>query len=127
MAWLEGQLEALDMPTRAAYGLTLSVDEALVNVMTHGFDNPASGQTTLEAGQRQIQLHCTPRDGHVMVQIHDNGPPFDPTLHAPADLADDIDETRIGGHGVRLMRHFLSELSYERQGEWNVLTLVSGK
>lgn len=62
-----------------------------------------------------------------MVQILDNGPAFDPTQHAPADLADDMGEARIGGHGVRLMMHFLSELSYERQGEWNILTLVSGK
>jgi serine/threonine-protein kinase RsbW len=121
MAWLEQRLESLGLQGRAAYGLTVSVDEALTNVMTHGLD-------ALPASQRRAEVRCAQRnDGRVVVQIRDNGAPFDPTQHAPVELSVDIDEAGIGGHGVRLMKHFVSELTYERQDGWNVLTLVSGE
>ena len=120
MAWLEEQLEALGVHGRAAYGLTVSVDEALTNIVTHGL-------APMPASQREVEIECAPQAGRVVVRIRDNGPAFDPTHHAPAELARDLDEAGIGGHGVRLMRHFLSELRYERRDGWNVLTLVSGE
>ena len=120
MAWLEGQLETLGLHGHPAFGLAVSVDEAVTNVMTHG--SKGSG-----APQLQVDIQCAPRDGRVVVQIRDNGPAYDPTAHAPAELPQDIEQARIGGHGIRLMRHFVSELRYERQGGWNVLTLVSGE
>ena len=120
MAWLEGQLEERGLQGRAAYGLAVSADEALTNVMTHGLQS-------VEPSQRRVEICCAARDGRVTVQIRDNGPAFDPTAHAPVALARDIDEAAIGGHGVRLMKHFLSGITYERQDGWNVLTLVSGE
>jgi serine/threonine-protein kinase RsbW len=121
VAWLEERLESLGLQGRAAYGLTVSVDEALTNVMTHGLQS-------LPASQRRAEVSCVRRgDGRVVVQIRDNGEAFDPTQHAPVELSADIDEAGIGGHGVRLMKHFVSELRYERQDGWNVLTLVSGE
>jgi serine/threonine-protein kinase RsbW len=119
MAWLEGRLQALGLQGRAAYGMTLSVDEALTNVMTHGLKD-------VEPSKRQAEVHCASQDGRVVVRIRDNGPAFDPTAHVEADLPQDIEHAGIGGHGVRLIRHYVSDLRYRRHDGWNELTLVSG-
>ena len=58
--------------------------------------------------------------------VMDNGVPFDPTARQPRELDASLDDARIGGHGLRLMRHYLRDIRYERTDGWNRLTLVAG-
>jgi len=39
-------------------------------------------------------------------------------------LAATLDDAEIGGHGVRLMQHYLHDLRYLRHGDENRLTLI---
>lgn len=51
-----------------------------------------------------------------------------PTVRSHQDsaspLAATLDDAEIGGHGVRLMQHYLHDLRYTRDGDRNRLTLV---
>ena len=57
------------------------------------------------------------------LSIEDNGAVFDPTAQASPALAPSLDEAQVGGHGLRLMRHYLRALHYQRQNERNTLVL----
>ena len=48
---------------------------------------------------------------------------FDPTAQASPDLAASLDEAQVGGHGLRLMRHYLHQMLYRREALRNVLLL----
>lgn len=59
-----------------------------------------------------------------MLHITDVGPAFDPTANQPREITQTLDNTTIGGHGLRQMLHYLRELRYAREGECNILTMV---
>jgi anti-sigma regulatory factor (Ser/Thr protein kinase) len=120
MQWLQDIAERETWPARARFGLTLSMDEALTNILSYAF---AQGRSANEAPTVQIGYR---RDGSdLCLEIADNGRAYDPTAWSPAPLAHTLDEARPGGQGVRLMRHNLKDLRYRRDGGWNRLTLVA--
>lgn len=117
--WMAELEEKDEWPAPLRFGLELSVEEALANVITHAFED--GGTDPL------IRVdYFRPSPDSVAIRIVDNGPPFDPTVLEPPALADDVASARIGGHGVRLMRHFLSDIDYARRDGLNQLTLVAG-
>lgn len=117
--WLEGIAAQDGWPEPLRFGLELALEEAVVNVIDYGFEG--STETPLI----RVDYFRLP-DHRVAVRIVDNGVAFDPTAARQPDLADSVEEAGIGGHGIRLMRHFLSEIAYARVGGENQLTLIAG-
>ena len=118
LQWLEALAEAQEWAPRTTFGLTLSLDEALTNVVSYAFDQPDATDSPA------IHVCCRADDTHIELELRDNGRPYDPTAGDPPPLEACLDEADIGGHGVRLMRHYLDTLTYRRQDGWNCLTLV---
>ncbi|MEP9352953.1 ATP-binding protein [Xanthobacter sp. KR7-65] len=116
--WLGELAEREGWPDETRFALELSLEEALTNVVSYGF----AGVDT--APRIRIECYRLP-DGRPMVRLIDNGVPFDPTTIAEPEVPDSLEEAKIGGHGVQLMRHFLESLAYAREGEENHLTLVT--
>ena len=122
LAWLEGLAQRDGWPARTLFALTLCADEALTNLISYA-SAPAGGAPL------QLRLECA-RSGSgsgsgdsVWLRIADNGAVFDPTAQASPALAASLDDARVGGHGLRLMRHYLHALHYQRQNERNTLVL----
>ena len=134
LAWLETQAEAAELPMRAMFALNLGLDETLANIVMHGFREPApsdqasSGSPTEQlrdpaTGAPIVHIECSSDEEAFDLTVRDNGKPFDPTAQASAELAESLEEATLGGHGLRLMRHFLHHLHYERIQGWNVLRM----
>ena len=120
MQWLEGIAERRAWPPKLNFGLSLSLDEALTNIVSYAFDDPA------QAGHPPfVALSCSQESDLVSLDIVDNGRPYDPTKTPPPPLAASLDEAELGGHGVRLMQHYLHELRYARSEGRNRLTLIA--
>lgn len=115
LAWLEALGERQAWPGRARFALALCADEALTNIATHA--------RTLQGRPACLWLSCGPTADGLALCIEDDGSAFDPTAQASPELAASLDEARPGGHGLRLMRHYLHRLSYRRAGTRNVLTM----
>jgi serine/threonine-protein kinase RsbW len=120
--WLEDLAMQEDWPARTAFGLTLSVDEALTNIVSYAFLDGSGG---IRTANPTIRLTCQRTQGEIVVKISDNGSPFDPLSIEIAPLAASLDEAVAGGHGLRLMRHYLKSISYALEDNWNTLTLVA--
>ncbi|MCL8380785.1 MULTISPECIES: ATP-binding protein [Xanthobacter] len=116
--WLGTLADEQGWPDATRFALELSLEEALTNVVSYGFAGTDR--------QPHIRIECWRLpEGRVAVRLIDNGVPFDPTSIAEPVVPDSIEDARIGGHGVQLMRHFLETLDYSREGEENQLTLVA--
>ena len=118
LQWLEAFAEQAQWPPRTVFGLTLCLDEALTNVVSYAFDPPAPGI------EPAITVSCVAEAGRIVLELRDNGRAYDPTAGDPPPLAACLDEAEIGGHGVRLMQHYLHELAYRRDAGWNCLTMT---
>jgi serine/threonine-protein kinase RsbW len=92
--------------------INLALDEVVANVIIHGFTDSA---------EHDIIVRLSLDSGTVSVSVEDEGTPFNP-LNAPEpDLSLPIEQRRVGGLGLHLVRNIMDELKYERRGERNCL------
>jgi anti-sigma regulatory factor (Ser/Thr protein kinase) len=95
--------------------MDLCLEEVISNIMRHGY-----------AGQpgRPIRVQfSTPREGHFAFSVEDEAPHFDPLAAPELPFVDLRGQARIGGHGIRLVRHFAGSLEYQELPGGNRLTL----
>ena len=119
--WLESIAQRDAWPEKLSFGLILSLDEALTNLVSYAFDERLEGNAPTPI----ITVTCRRQEDQICLEIHDNGKPYDPTATSPAPLAQSLDDAKIGGHGLRLMQHYLQSLHYQRSNDLNHLTLIA--
>ena len=85
----------------------LAVDEACSNIILHAY----SGRKGI------VKLALELMGGDLIVTIKDRGKPFDPASVPPPDLEADLNERKIGGLGMYLMRKVMDEVSYTFDAE----------
>ena len=93
--------------------LRIAVDEAVTNVLIHGY-----------AGAGDIDIDVSGRGRDLVVRLRDRAPPFDPVRAAPDALAPVEERVKPGGFGLYLIRENVDEVGYRRVGPDNELTLV---
>jgi len=95
----------------------LVVEEASVNIITHGYrDAAAPGPITLALGWDPSRL---------TIEIADRAPCFDPATLAPPALDAAWEDRPIGGLGWHLVRQMVDEVHYRPDPDGgNHLTLV---
>lgn len=103
-----GAREALSR--RDAFHLDLVLSEAVTNIIDYG------------SGRIDLACHVAP-DG-ILVEVVDDGPPFDPTARPPAILPTKIEDAVPGGLGIHLMRSYTRAMEYRRENDRNVLSMT---
>jgi anti-sigma regulatory factor (Ser/Thr protein kinase) len=63
------------------------------------------------------------REGHLVFDVDDEAPHFNPLAAPELPFLDSQGQPRIGGHGIRLVRHFAGSLEYHAKPIGNRLTL----
>lgn len=117
--WLESAGQQQQWPVRTVFKLRLCLDETLTNIAMHGYSGPDP-----EPAPR-VELRLYQEGGRIQLEILDNGVAFDPTSQIPRDLDASLEEALIGGHGLRLLQHYLEDIRYERRAGWNCLQLIA--
>jgi serine/threonine-protein kinase RsbW len=112
--WLDGAAAARKVPGATLQKMHVALEEAVMNVAMHAYGSDATGEIT-------IRLLASP-DAAALV-VEDAGPAFDPTSAPSRPRAASLEETEIGGLGLSLLRHFCSDIGYERTDNRNRLTL----
>ncbi len=118
LQWLRELAKLHHWPQRTSFGLVLSADEALTNIVTHTAKaNHVNGAV--------VRLACSQSTSEIALRIEDEGLQFDPTMSVLRPTAASVEEAEVGGHGLRLMRHYLKAVHYSRENDRNVLTLIA--
>ena len=113
--WIGSRCAAEGLAEDVTFKLTLALEEAVVNVITHAFEGlPPPHSIT-------VRLDITAQS--VTAEIIDNGRPFDPTSAPDPDLSLPLERRRPGGLGIHLMRGMMDRLHYRRSAGSNVLRL----
>lgn len=107
---LLGELEAAGWPTRDVYGIHLALEEALVNAIRHGNQSDPA---------KYVEIRAFLADDLVRIEIHDEGPGFNPAT-LPDPTSDEFLD-RPNGRGVLLIRTFMTRVDY--QGRGNVVVM----
>jgi len=95
----------------ALWRLQLAAEEAIVNIMRHGYKG-ASGPIEIECKNETADK--------LQIKISDFGRPFDPTVQRNEKK----EEFETSGFGIELMRQVVDEVHYTRSGSKNILILT---
>ena len=120
LAWLDAVGQQAGWAERDLFKLRLCLDETLTNITLYSHEGVPP-----EASEPMVELRIGQERDTVILEIQDNGNEFDPTAQTPRELDDSLEDARIGGHGLRLMRHYLDDIRYERRDGRNCLSLVA--
>jgi anti-sigma regulatory factor (Ser/Thr protein kinase) len=104
-------LRSAGVDARAVHDVSLVLEELLTNVLQH---SGASG--------RPASIALTVEPDRVSGEIGDWGKPFDPRDAPPPDLTASLEDRRIGGLGVHLVRRLTTALNYRRESNQNWTT-----
>ena len=102
------------LPAPAIQAVDLALEEHLTNVFNYGYK---------EGCQPQIRVTMEQREADFIVEVTDNGKPFNPLEHPGADVNQPLQDRPIGGLGIHLMRKFIDDLAYRRETGRNILTM----
>ena len=100
------------VPEDVLRALQVALDELLTNVILHA-EQPA-GAIDVEIRRANAALEATIRYRAVE---------FDPTAWQPAAEAATVAASRVGGHGIRLVRSLMDEFRYVNEAGVNVVTV----
>jgi serine/threonine-protein kinase RsbW len=96
-------------------GVLLAVDEAVTNVILHGYGG--------QGGPVEIEVSGSP--DALIIHLRDEAAPFDPTSVPTPDLEASPEQRAPGGLGVHLMRQAMDQLLYRRPASGgNELTMI---
>ncbi|MBS1817289.1 MAG: ATP-binding protein [Acidobacteria bacterium] len=96
------------------FNIRLVLDEAVINVIVHGYDDTA---------EHLIDVVLRLDGGTLHIQIRDDGVPYNP-LDAPTPRFDvPIEQRRIGGLGVHIVKSLARDVRYRREGNRNHLDI----
>ncbi|MDQ0509234.1 ATP-binding protein [Ancylobacter amanitiformis] len=118
---LEPLFEALDffvrtnaIPQTPAYRLQLAVDEFVANAVAHGYEDGRQGEIGVKVRLDGDMLELT---------FSDDGAPFDPFHAPPPDLTGSIEERRVGGLGIHLVRTLAVSVAYRYEHGSNIVVI----
>jgi anti-sigma regulatory factor (Ser/Thr protein kinase) len=106
--------ESMGMSKKLIFEMNLALDELFTNIISYGFEDDEEHRIKIEIKVQQNEL---------LIRIEDDGIPFDPILAEAPNLECRIEDCKIGGLGIHLIKKLMDEIHYERMNDINILIL----
>ncbi len=113
-AFVESQLETLDLPMKTQMQIDLAVEEIFVNIANYAY-SPEDGLAIIE-----VELTEDPR---VIITFIDNGKPFDPLAKEDPDITKSAEDRKVGGLGIFMVKKSMDDVFYEYKDGQNILRI----
>jgi anti-sigma regulatory factor (Ser/Thr protein kinase) len=112
--FVEQFCRAGDLPFDDAFALSLALDELVTNVIVHGY---------ADAAEHEILVAMSLTGDDVVVEMEDDGRPFDPTRETAVDLGAELQHRTIGGLGLHFVQRAMDAMTYRRTDRHNHLRM----
>jgi serine/threonine-protein kinase RsbW len=102
------------LSSKTLFELNLILEEVVANVISYAYgDNQ----------RHEIVVRADLRDGELVIEVEDDGRPFNPLQSPPPDLERPLERRKVGGLGLHLVRELTSSIEYNRKDEKNRLVM----
>lgn len=101
--------------SRRVKEIELATEEVLVNIINYAYPERSG----------DVEVSCRREDGTgFVIEISDNGIPFDPLSLPEPNFSPDILDRKVGGLGVFFIRKMMDEVLYRREEGSNIIRLI---
>jgi serine/threonine-protein kinase RsbW len=104
-----------NLPDAARKNADLALEEAITNILSYAF---------ADKNEHIIAVQFAVARGELLIEIADDGKPFDPTKYPAPDLTIPAARRKIGGLGIHMIRQSMDALEYNRTANRNILKLT---
>ena len=111
---LEDCGNVLELPQKCLFEINLGLDELFTNIISYGFEDEL---------EHQIKFTLAKDRETLVVQVEDDGRPFNPLDVTGPEISRDIDSINIGGLGIHLVKKMMDNIDYQRIEGKNKLIL----
>ena len=91
----------------------ICLDELLTNIVSYGFKDDL---------EHRIKFTFNADSNLLIISIEDDGIPFNP-LEKDPEIPVDVDNAKIGGLGIHIVRKLMDNFRYKRERGKNKMTL----
>lgn len=103
--WVHDLAARYSIPEDTEYSMDICLEEVLGNIIRHAYAG---------ADDRPMRVSfAMPRAGNFVLVVEDEAPHFNPLEAPELPAMTEDNEVRLGGHGLRLLKHFSNGLTYE--------------
>jgi anti-sigma regulatory factor (Ser/Thr protein kinase) len=113
--WLLKVSDCLDFSSHTLFRADLVLAEIVTNIMENAYSN-----NQIEA----ILIHIQRKEDQIFLNVEDKGKEFNPFIQPEFQASETLENAKIGGLGIHLIRSFSDEYSYQRQDQINRITIV---
>jgi serine/threonine-protein kinase RsbW len=106
--------DVMELPQKCLFEINLGLDELFTNIISYGFDDGI---------EHQIKFSLAKERETLVVQVEDDGKPFNPLEAADPEVSRDLDTINIGGLGIHLVKKMMDDIAYQRVKGKNKLIL----
>jgi serine/threonine-protein kinase RsbW len=107
--------EDIGLSKKCVFQINLAVDELFTNIVKYGFADDS---------RHYVRVALSHADGKISIRVEDDGIPFDAAAKQTSELKDHIEDCKIGGLGLHLVKRIMDGIEYQRCGGKNVITLT---
>lgn len=115
-AFIDEQLEEAECPMTTQIAIDIAVEELFVNIASYAY-SPEIGMAVV-----QVSVHEDPLA--VEITFIDNGKQYDPLAKADPDTTLSLNERKIGGLGIFMVKKTMDNISYEYKDGKNILSIT---
>jgi serine/threonine-protein kinase RsbW len=101
-------------PNEVINDLNVALDEILSNVIAYGYGTGESGEILV-----RLDYHSD----EILIEVEDDGKPFDPLQAPPPELRAPLHARQVGGLGIHFIKSLMDEVAYARTAGKNRLEL----
>ena len=105
---------SIGVSDKSIFEMNLALDELFTNIISYGFN---------DSQEHIIKISITIEGDQLQMRIEDDGVPFNPSESKTPDFQCDIEECKIGGLGIHLIKKMMDEVQYQRVADKNILIL----
>ena len=115
LAFVDGYLEARDCPMKIQTQIDIAVEEIFVNISNYAY-NPNIGKAIISAAFDE-------KSRVVSFSFTDSGIPFNPLERKDPDVTQKLEDRKIGGLGIYMVKKSMDNVRYEYRDGQNILTI----
>ena len=107
-------LDQHTIPSEAIFRVNLAIEEIVTNIIKYGYDDTAP---------HTISVNLTLFPDMIRLQLKDDGHSFDPLQTPEPNIHVPLDQRKLGGLGLHLVRETVSRIAYRRKNGANLLEM----
>lgn len=111
---VEAFAEEIDLPFKVLNTVNLALDEIVTNIISYGYTDDEN---------HEIEIELILLDGVLTVKVEDDAKAFNPLDQPEPDTDIPLEEKKIGGLGIHLIKNLMDELEYIRVNDKNVFVM----